>query len=101
MSTAAAAPAPDASDTRWILAYALLDSLAGDLAQRRKQGLWQDHPNEMRGKWHMPISGLPQPNDLLKELHSAVLVHLCELIYADTCGRIAIDLSNIIKLARQ
>ena len=99
MTPAASLVAP--GDCRWILAYAILDSLASDMGRRRRQGLWVDHPDEMAGKRMLPVGELPQPDDLLKELHSLFVMELCEVIRADTCGRVQIGISNVVKLAKQ
>jgi hypothetical protein len=91
---------PVEQDVNWILAYALLDSLASDLKIRRKQGFWEQHPDEMEGKVAYPVNEVPQPNDLLRELRSAWFTRLCDIIFHDTRGTVRVGRSDILRRAR-
>lgn len=91
---------PDEQDINWVLAYAILDSLAEDLRLRRRQGFWKNHPNEMQEKTAYPVNEIPQPRDLLKELNSTWFTHLCGIIFHDTGGNVRVGTSDILRRAR-
>lgn len=93
-------PQPDTQDIHWVLAYAILDSLSEDLRLRRRQGFWKHHPDEMADKVAFPVNEVPQPRELLRELHSEWVARLCGIVFHDTRGRVRLGMSDIIRRAR-
>lgn len=107
----------DSSDGHWILAYAILMSLATDLGKLRKIGLWRDNPNEMReSPWfHLPgdvilkhkspgnkSSDWPDsPRAILDQYNETVAPPLCDFVTSATDGKIRLNQSNIIYLAKR
>jgi hypothetical protein len=107
----------DESDGHWILSYAILMSLAMDLGKLRKLGLWRDNPNEMReSPWfHLPgdvivkrdspnskASDWPDsPRHVLDQYNETVAPPLCEYITSATDGKVRVNQSNIIYLAKR
>ena len=91
---------PDPNDRYWLLAYALLDSLSGDLRRRRQRGQWDIQAAEMQGL-RLPAEDIPQPDDLLRELNSRWVGDMCEFVAASTDSRVRIGTADIIRRARQ
>lgn len=82
-----------ASDGQWLLAAALLNTLADDLALTCAAGWWNDHPQEMLGKCEAA-------DRLLRELRSPHVAGLCALVTDGTRGRIEVGWGWLIRLAR-
>lgn len=93
------------SDRHWVLAYALINSLADDLAIYRRMGLWDSHPDEM--KTHPLFYSVPAnqahlmpPNSLLKELRSDTVQQCFDEILSGTNGKHKLNQGAIIRLAK-
>lgn len=91
---------PDKADIPWVLAFAILDSLVDDLRLRRRQGFWKCHPDEMQDKVAYPVNGIPQPNDLLKELRSRWVQDLMDTVAYESSNRVRINISDLLRRAR-
>lgn len=107
----------DETDGHWILSYAILMSLAADLSKLRKIGLWKDNPNEMRDSpwFHLPCDVIfrrnnssskssdwpDSPSFILKQYNESVAPPLCEFIGSATDGKIRVNQSNIVYLAKR
>jgi hypothetical protein len=82
-----------ASDGKWLLAAAVLNTLADDLALTCAAGWWAEHPQEMAGK-------CDAADRLLRELRSPQVAGLCALVTDGTRGRIEVGWGWMIRLAR-
>jgi hypothetical protein len=104
------------SDAEWVIAYALIQSLAADLAKLRKFGLWSVTPSEMRqSPWfNVPCSLIRKggrgiagesewhdtPNFLLRQYEGALTLKLCAIISSSSNGAIQINQSDVLRLAK-
>lgn len=80
-------------DGEWLLAAALLDSLADDLAITLAAGWWRHEPGEMAGKCY-------EADALLAEMASERVEGLHDLIRAATSGQIQTGPGWLRRLAR-
>lgn len=87
-----AAPEVEASDAPWLLAAAILNSIAEDLALTRVAGWWRDHPREMAQRG-------AAAQRLLGELESEGFTVLCDLVTDGTRGRLDCGLGWLLRLA--
>ena len=101
-----------ADDRHWLLAYAMLHSLAQDLAKLRAAGLWVRHPEEMRlSEWyHHPCAAIMATQRLgasewtdtpkmILEQYNTLTPKLCDLITTETQARIRMAPSTVLRLA--
>ncbi len=93
------------SDKNWLLPYALVDSLADDLAIYRRLGLWEHHPDEMQNHpgFHSVPGNHPHlmpPSSLLKELRSSAIQQCFDDILTGTRGAKRVNVGAVIRLAK-
>lgn len=74
-------PAIEAQDVPWVLAAAVVDSIAEDLALTLRAGWWEHRPEEM-------LPNYPEAAALLEELNSERVMHLMDNITAGTRGAV-------------
>jgi hypothetical protein len=94
------------SDRGWVLAFALIGSLADDLAVYRRMGLWKTHPDEMVQSprfYSVPANqpNIMPPNALLKELRSRSLQNCFDEVFSGSCGAIRLNVGAVIRLAKK
>jgi hypothetical protein len=83
----------DDGDKYWLLAAAILDSIADDLALCGRAGWWREVPDEMTTK-------CDEAKALMREMHSEPVADLCELITRETRGNVRIGTGWIVKRAK-
>lgn len=83
----------DQSDNEWIMAAAMLDTLADDLAATYAAGWWKDHPQEMAEVCN-------EARVLLKEFKSQSTELLLAIVRAATSGRVQISTGWLVRMAR-
>jgi|GEM_PF-2525813 len=82
-----------AADMQWLLAAAVLNTIADDLALTCAAGWWKDHPREMAGK-------CMAADRLLAELQSDAVTHLCDVVKDGTRGRVEVGWGWMLRMAR-
>jgi len=82
-----------AADMQWLLAAAVLNTIADDLALTCAAGWWKDHPREMAGK-------CMAADRLLAELQSEAMAHLCDVVKDGTRGRVEVGWGWMLRMAR-
>lgn len=106
----------------WLLAAAMLDSIASDLGRLRRRGLWKDHPCEMRksvwyrvpcdlclrpslrnkqGQIEKKMEWFETPQMLLSEFRSQQIDLLFEMIRSATDGRVVLSRNFLIMKAKE
>jgi len=81
------------ADMQWLLAAAVLNTIADDLALTCAAGWWKDHPREMAGK-------CMAADRLLAELQSEAVMHLCDVVKDGTRGRVEMGWGWMLRMAR-
>ena len=84
---------PETEDRYWLLAIAVLDTIAEDLAICRAAGWWQDSPAEMSGRCR-------EADVLLRELTGSTVQFFADIVCGETNRRIDIDSGWVIRRAR-
>jgi hypothetical protein len=85
--------APTSEDRYWILAAAMLDTVADDLGLCREAGWWTDRPEEMRGRCY-------EADQLLNELAGDGVRMLADVVVAETNRRVEIDTGWVVRRAK-
>lgn len=82
-----------AADMQWLLAAAVLNTIADDLALTCAAGWWVDYPREMAGK-------CMAADRLLSELESDAVANLCDVVKDGTRGRVEVGWGWMLRMAR-
>lgn len=101
---------PCPREAELILAYAMMQSLADDLGALRRDGFWQQDPNEMLlhpqacYPRYMPggsFNTMLSSTWLLKELQSEGVQVLYDIIKAASEGRVRVGRGTVVRMAKQ
>lgn len=83
----------DDGDKYWLLAAAILESIAEDLALCARAGWWRVAPDEM-------VTKCDEAKALMREMHSEPVAELCELITQETRGNVRVGTAWMVKRAK-